>query len=183
MGVYPKHRKPAGLKECPDCGTQIKARGLYGHRALVHRIVEKTIIKTEVIDPSYNSVGDTSNKMSDSSSKNGTQVNPDQGTIKKVISEVGKDITEYKRPYVSHQYTDQDVKILLSRIIDHINRPKSEVPLFDKFDYNDLIADFELRFHCKFYEVKKANQHIQAGETFEERQKFATKFRSLKYSK
>ncbi len=183
MGIYPKHRKPAGLKECPDCGKLVKARGLYGHRALVHSIAEKTIVKTAVIEPSFNSVSDMGNNLTDISNKNDTQEIPDLVTIKNVSSEVGKDITEYKRPDGSYLYTDQDVKLLLSRIIDHINRPKSEVPLFNKFDFDDLIADFELRFHCKYYEVRNANQHIQAGETIEDRQKFANKYRSLKYSK
>ena len=182
MGIYPKYRKPAGLKECPDCGKQIKARGLYGHRALVHSIAEKTIVKTGVIDPSDNSVGDMGNNVTDSSDKNGMQVIPGQVTIKNVSSEVGKDITEYKRLDGSHQYTDQDVKILLSHIIDNTYSPASEVELFNKFDFNDLIVDFERRFQCKFDEVRKANQHIQPGETFEERQKFANKYRSLKYS-
>ena len=183
MGVYPKHRKPAGLKECPDCGKQIKARGLYGHRALVHGIVEKTIVKTGVIDPSNNSVGDMGNNVTEISSRNGTQVIPDQVTIKKGSSEVGMDQTEFKRPDGSHQYTDQDLKILLSRIIDHTYRSNSEVALFNQFDFMDLISDFERRFQCKFDEVRKANQHIQPGKTLEENQIFANKYRSLEYSK
>ena len=183
MGVYPKHRKPSGLRKCPDCGKLIKARGLYGHRVLVHGIVEKTIVKTRVIDPSNNSVGDTGNKVTDSSNKSGTQVIPDQVTVKKVSSKVGKDLTECKRPDGSNQYTDQDIFILLSRIMDYTYKPKSEVVLFNQFDIMDLIADFERRFQCKFDEVRKANQHIQPGKTFEEHQIFANMYRSLQYSK
>ncbi len=183
MGIYPKYRKPTGLKECPDCGKQIKARGLYGHRVLVHGIAEKTIVKTGVIDTNYNSVGDMGNHVTDISSKNGIPVIPDQVKVKKVISEVGGDQTERKTPDVSHQYTDQDLKILLSRIMDYTYSPKSEVALFNKFDFMDLISDFERRFQCKFDEVRKANQHIQPGKTLEENQIFANKYRSLEYSK
>jgi len=178
MGTYPKNRKPAGLRECPDCGQLVKARGMHGHRALVHNVVVKTIEKTQVNDlntrviyPSNNSSGNTGNKG-----------------ITQVVSEItGTDLSECKRPDGEHLYTDIDLRILISYLIRHTYNPGSEVTLFNQFTLMDIIADFEHRFECKFDDIRKDNNHVKIsvdmGTTPEEHWLFAKRYSSLKYSR
>lgn len=185
MGVYPKHRKPAGLRKCPICGELIEARGMPGHKALVHGVKEKMIIKTRVndlrtrvIDSSNNSGGDLSNIVNDSSKKDITQV---------VSSIMGKDLTECKRPDGQHLYTYEDLCILTARLIRQIYSPGSEVALFNKFSEMGIIEDFEHRFKCRFDDTRKANSNgklsAELGRTFEAHQAFYLKYGSLKYSR
>lgn len=177
MGTYPKHRKPAGSRKCPDCGQLVKARGLPGHRALVHNVVVKTIEKTRVndlntcvIDPINNSSRDTGNKG-----------------ITQVASEITcKDLSECKRPDGQHLYTDQDLWILLSRISKVILQSDTGNLLSrwdSEYSCHDLIRDFEQRFECKFSEVTQANQHIKPGKTDIENWHIASKYAHLKYSR
>jgi hypothetical protein len=104
--------------------------------------------------------------------------------ITKELSKVtGKNLTECKRPDGEHLYTDQDIKILLGRIIIDTYQPRSEVALFNKFNIMDLIEDFEHRFKCKFDDVKRSNSHIQTGTTAKEHYAFAQKYAHLHYSR
>jgi hypothetical protein len=177
MGKYPKHRKPAGLRKCPDCGQLVKARGMHGHRALVHNVVVKTIEKTRVNDLNTRVIDSSNNSYSDTDNKGITQV----------VSEIsGKDMSECKRPYGKHLYTDQDLWILLSRIskVMLLADTGNLLSLWDSENTcNDLIRDFEQRFECKFSEVKQANQHIKPGKTDIENWDIASKYAHLKYSR
>lgn len=111
---------------------------------------------------------------------------PKSPLLKPIIQELstvtGKDLTECKRPDGQHLYTDQDIRILLGRIIILTYQPKSEVDLFNKFNVMDLIEEFEHRFKCRFDDVRKTNQHIKTGKTAKEHYEFAQKYANLKYS-
>ena len=178
MGTYPKHRKPAGLRECPDCGHLIKARGLHGHRALVHNVIVKTIEKTLVNDMNTRLIYSSNNSSSDMGNKDKTQA---------VSENTDKDLSECKRSDGEPLYTDIDLRIFISYLISHTYNPGSEVTLFNQFTLMDIIEDFEHRFECKFIDIRKANYHgkisVDMGTTPEEHWLFANKYSSLKYSR
>ena len=178
MGTYPKHRKPTGLRKCPDCDQLVKARGMPGHRALVHNVVVKTIEKTRVNDLNTRVIDPSNNSSSDTGSKGKTQV---------VSENTAKDLSECKRTDGEHLYTDIDLRILISYLISHTYNPGSEVALFNQFTLMDIIEDFEHRFECKFKDIRKANYHgkisVDMGTTPEEHWLFANKYSSLKYSR
>ena len=100
-----------------------------------------------------------------------------------VITQVaGKDLTECVRQDGKRFYTDNDLNILLGKIIYAVwdNKDKH---LLGVFFINDLITDFERRFECSFADARKANPHIMPKKTDNENYQFAKKYAGLKYSR
>jgi len=182
MGIYPKHREPyrkhAGYRTCPYCGVTVKSRGIGAHIREVHKLIVKTVVNTQNINPSPTIVNNSSTAVIDYKIDSSTKV-----IVQDLADISGKDLSECKRPDGKHFYTDLDIRILLAKIIAETYQPRSEVALFNQFNIMDLIEDFEHRFKCSFSEVRQANQHIRTGKTLEEHQAFAEKYGSFKYSK
>jgi len=165
MRDYPKNRKPSGTKACPKCGAIVKARGMGAHMRLKHPV----IYETKVID-----IGNTvKTQVKDLSKDSGNTV---------ITQVAGKDLTECVRQDGKRFYTDNDLNILLGKIIYAVwdNKDKH---LLGVFFINDLITDFERRFECSFADARKANPHIMPKKTDNENYQFAKKYAGLKYSR
>ena len=114
---------------------------------------------------------------------------PEQKITEKLSVEIGKDLTECKRPDGEHLYTKQDVLILLAKLC-RVNWGVAAQPLFaDLLSWFDadrrtktLIADFERRFECKFDEIKQANSDM-LKDNGENDYSIITKYGELKYSR
>lgn len=104
----------------------------------------------------------------------------------KVSCEVGKDLTECKRPSGDHLYTDQDLWILIAKINKIVFAENSD-NMLSVMDTDrrskDLIHDFERRFDCRFSDVKRANSAIRPGKTNEENYLIIERYSRLEYSR
>jgi len=113
-------------------------------------------------------------------------VMPDPVKVAKVSCEVGKDLTECKRPDGSHLYSDQDLWILIARINQLVFNENSGT-LLGQMDTNmkaeALIRDFEKRFDCRFDDVKRANPKVRPGSTDAENESLIIKYAELHYSR
>jgi len=111
---------------------------------------------------------------------------PDPATVEKVSCEVGKDLTECKRPDGSHLYTDTDLWILIARI-NQLVFNEGTGSFISQLDTDmkatALIRDFEKRFECKFDEVKSSNPGIRPGKNDVENETLVVKYASLHYSR
>lgn len=187
---------------CNICSKLIQPRGMGGHMRLAHGITVKTIVKNmrdvrgdvpgDVCDIRDLYLQRPNNDLKKSVETVETNIEPDgfevpSPKIRNVSNVAGKDLSECKRPDGKHFYTDMDLRILTSLLINQTYKPDSEVALFNQFTFMDLIADFERRFECRFDEVRKANNHgkisVDIGTTPEEHWLFANKYSSLKYSR
>jgi hypothetical protein len=175
MGIYPKSRKFAGYRKCDICGKTVSARGMGGHKKLKHGI-------TRVITRVVTQVNNTSTQVINSSNNTGKEATQVKVITQDLADISGKDLAECKRPDGKHFYTDLDIRILLAKIIVETYQPRSEVALFNQFNIQDLIEDFEHRFKCSFDEVRQANKHIRTGKTLQEHRAFAEKYAHLVYS-
>ena len=99
---------------------------------------------------------------------------------------VGKDLAECKRPDGKHFYTDNDLRILYSLLLFTIRTEPKLITVLATGPYDDsntigkLIQDFERRFECKFWDVKKANPHIHFNQ---ENMDLTDKLPNLNYSR
>ena len=187
---------------CNICSKLIQPRGMGGHMRLAHGITIKTIVKNmrdirgdvpgDVCDIRDLYLQRPNNDLKKSVETVETNIEPDGFEVpspktRNVSNVAGKDLSECKRPDGKHFYTDMDLRILTSLLINQTYKPGSEVALFNQFTFMDLIADFERRFECRFDEVRKANNHgkisVDIGTTPEEHWLFANKYSSLKYSR
>jgi len=187
---------------CNICSKLIQPRGMGGHMRLAHGITVKTIVKNmrdvrgdvpgDVCDIRDLYLQRPNNDLKKSVETVETNIELDgfevpSPKIRNVSNVAGKDLSECKRPDGKHFYTDMDLRILTSLLINQTYKPDSEVALFNQFTFMDLIADFERRFECRFDEVRKANNHgkisVDIGTTPEEHWLFANKYSSLKYSR
>ena len=111
---------------------------------------------------------------------------PDPVKVEKVSNEVGKDLTECKRPDGSHLYTDTDLWILIAKI-NQLVFSENTGHLLSHLDTNAkaeaLIRDFEKRFDCKFDDVKTANPKVRPGTNDAENETLIIKYASLEYSR
>lgn len=184
---------------CSVCSKLIRPRGMGGHMRLAHGITVKTIVK-HVHDVRGDVPGDVrdlrvqsqNDYLKKSVEMVKTSIEPDglivpSSIIQNVSNVIGMDLSECKRPDGNHFYTDTDLRILTSLLINQTHKPGSDVDLLNQFTYMDLIADFELRFKCRFDDVRKANNRgkisVDMGTTLEEHLLFANKYSSLNYSK
>jgi len=118
---------------------------------------------------------------------------PDPATIEKVSCEVGKDLTECKRPDGSHLYTELDLWILVSKLanIGFTGRVSfasaSGPPLLSVLSTNqtsmELISDFERRFQCKFDDVRRSSPYVHAKEDGSEDEVLINRYAELQYSR
>lgn len=94
--------------------------------------------------------------------------------VTKVTSEFGKDLSECKRPGPK-LYTEQDLRILLEKLC-RLAFNEDISCLFSCLDTDrradEMIADFERRFKCKFSDAKKTYPHIKQGSNNMENSKF-----------
>ena len=181
---------------CSVCSKLIRPRGMGGHMRLAHGITVKTIVK-HVHDVRSDVPGDLRVQSQNDYLKKSveivkTSIEPDglivpSPIIQNVSNVIGKDLSECKRPDGNHLYTDMDLRILTSLLINQTHNPGSDVALLNQFTYMDLIADFERRFKCRFDDVRKANNRgkisVDMGTTLEENLLFANKYSSLNYSR
>ncbi len=123
-----------------------------------------------------------------------TAVIPDPKTIEKISCEVGKDLTECKRPDGSHLYTDMDLWILVSRLasVGFTGRIQNYASAFGPLLLSvlntnqlsmDLISDFAQRFKCKFDDVRRSSSYIHTKEDGSEDETIIEQYASLAYSR
>jgi len=175
MRKYPKTRRRSYTAKCPYCDGTYYAMGMGTHIREAHKMIYKTIAR-----PTARPTAKPTAKPVAIPTAKPVAI-PDR-VIQNLSDITGKNLTECKRPGGQYFYTDQDIRILLGRIIIETYQPKSEVALFNQFNIMDLIEDFEHRFKCKFDDVRRTNQHIQPGKTAWEHSEFANKYMHLEYS-
>jgi hypothetical protein len=114
--------------------------------------------------------------------------------IKKVSNEVGKDLTECKRPDGSHLYTETDLWILVAKLVQVGFTGKiqnfasaSGPPLLSVLNTNqlsmNLISDFERRFQCKFDDVRRSSPYVHAADDGSEDEILIDRYASMEYSR
>jgi len=101
--------------------------------------------------------------------------------VEKVSEKVGKDLTECKRPEGDHLYTEQDLWILIARIIRLVFDTPND--LMQDIKAESLIRDFEKRFDCKFDDMKTSHPGVRPGKTDDENELLMIKYASLFYSR
>jgi hypothetical protein len=129
-----------------------------------------------------------------------TRVMPDpgpavtKGIVEDVSCKTGKDLTECKRADGTHLYTEQDLWILIAKLlkVGFTGTIRNYLPAGEDFLHamyvdrlsQDLISDFERRFSCKFDDVRRNTQYIvQKDRTEEEEKALISKYVSLSYSR
>jgi hypothetical protein len=129
-----------------------------------------------------------------------TKVIPDPGpaVVKEIVQDLscktGKDLTECKRPDGTHLYTDQDLWILIAKLLEvgFTGTIRNYLPAGEDFLHamhvdrlsQDLISDFERRFSCKFDDVRRNTQYIvQQDRTEAEEAALLNKYVNLRYSR
>lgn len=160
------------------CSSACRARWNREHPSDPTRKKPKFTVLNEVIE--------AQRRVIQSNAGIAAAVMPDPVKVKKVSCEVGKDLTECKRPDGSHLYTEQDLWILIAKI-NQLVFAEGTGNLLSELDTNmraeALIRDFEKRFDCKFDDVKSANQGIRPGTTDAENETLIVKYASLSYSR
>jgi len=173
---YPRNRKQSPKAKCPHCGGLYSSMGMGTHIREAHKMVYEATATPTVEATAETTATPTAKTIAKTRVISTAVITQDLADIS------GKDLSECKRPDGKHFYTNQDICILLAKIIVETYQPRSDVALFNQFNIMDLIEDFEHRFKCSFNEVRQVNQHIRTGETLEEHRAFAEKYVHLQYS-
>lgn len=176
---YPRNRKQSPKAKCPHCGGLYSSMGMGTHIREAHKMVYEATAIPIIEATATPKATPTVKSIAKSIAKSIVIPTP---VIKDITNIFGKDLSECKRPDGKHFYTNQDICILLAKIIVETYQPRSEVALFNQFNIIDLIEDFEHRFKCSFREVRQANQHIRTGKTLQEHRAFAERYAHLQYS-
>jgi hypothetical protein len=103
-----------------------------------------------------------------------------------VISNVvGKDLSECKRPDGKHLYTELDILIMMARIIRCVFKHdiSNPITILGGEQPDNIIADFERRFQCKFSDIKKANPNIKPANNDAGNAAIMNKYAHLNYSR